>query len=77
MAYVDRRDAGRQLRRRLQSVRAAMTCETAVAVLPGATHLFAEPGASEQVAEVARERFVARLEPLAVRGRSAAGKDAR
>jgi putative phosphoribosyl transferase len=70
-------DAGRQLGRRLQSVRAAMTCETAVAVVPGATHLFAEPGALEQVAEVTRDWFVARLGPVGVHGRSAAGKDAR
>jgi len=31
----------------------------AVEIVPGATHLFAEPGALEQVAELARDWFVA------------------
>lgn len=47
-----------ELNRRAQ---AAMTCETAVAVVPGATHLFAESGALEEVADLARDWFVARL----------------
>ena len=34
-----------------------MACETALTIIPGATHLFEEPGTLEQVAEVAREWF--------------------
>ncbi len=36
-------------------------CEHELAVVPGATHLFEEPGALEQVAELARRWFVAHL----------------
>ena len=32
---------------------AALTCEQALAIVPGATHLFEEPGALEQVADLA------------------------
>ncbi|MFG3521812.1 phosphoribosyltransferase family protein [Nocardia nova] len=35
----------------------AMTCETRVEIVPGATHLFAEPGTLEAVAELARDWF--------------------
>jgi putative phosphoribosyl transferase len=55
---------------------AAMTCETAVAVVPGATHLFAEPGALEDVAELARDWFVARLGRTAVDDLSGTAMDA-
>ena len=34
-----------------------LTCVNRIAVIPGATHLFEEPGALEQVAELAREWF--------------------
>ncbi len=40
-----------------------MSCETALEVVPGATHLFMEPGALEQVAELARDWLVGRLSP--------------
>lgn len=40
-----------------------MSCETALTVVPGATHLFAEPGALEKVAELARDWLVAQLAP--------------
>lgn len=40
---------------------AAMSTEVVVTVVPGATHLFAEPGALEQVAELARAWFVQKL----------------
>jgi putative phosphoribosyl transferase len=41
--------------------RARMRCETALAVVPHASHLFEEPGTLEQVAELAREWFVRHL----------------
>jgi putative phosphoribosyl transferase len=37
------------------------SCEHRLAVVPGATHLFEEPGALEQVAELARDWFAAHL----------------
>jgi putative phosphoribosyl transferase len=52
-----------------------MSCETALAVVPGATHLFAEPGALEKVAELARDWFVAQLGPIAAADRI--GKETR
>ncbi len=52
-----------QLNRRAQ---AAMTCESALEIVPGATHLFTEPGALEKVADLARDWFVAKLAPVAV-----------
>ncbi|MFM7114702.1 MAG: dienelactone hydrolase family protein, partial [Planctomycetota bacterium] len=36
-------------------------CECALAVVPGATHLFPEPGAIEEVARLARDWFVRHL----------------
>jgi len=36
-----------------QQARAAMTCETELVIVPGATHLFEEPGALERVADLA------------------------
>jgi putative phosphoribosyl transferase len=39
----------------------AMTCHRELEVVPGASHLFEEPGALEQVAELAREWFQAHL----------------
>ncbi|MBE1494007.1 putative phosphoribosyl transferase [Amycolatopsis lexingtonensis] len=41
--------------------RAAMPGETCLAVVPGATHLFEEPGALDQVAYLARDWFTTRL----------------
>jgi putative phosphoribosyl transferase len=40
---------------------AALRCEKRLAIVPGATHLFEEPGALEQVAQLARDWFVAHL----------------
>lgn len=40
---------------------AALTCEKALAIVPGATHLFEEPGALEQVAELAAAWFLDHL----------------
>jgi len=36
-----------------EQAREAMTCETELVIVPGATHLFEEPGALEQVADLA------------------------
>jgi putative phosphoribosyl transferase len=38
-----------------------LSVETRLAIVPGATHLFAEPGTLEQVAELARDWFVVHL----------------
>jgi len=42
---------------------AQMTCEKQLEIVPGATHLFEEPGTLEQVAHLARDWFVGRLVP--------------
>jgi putative phosphoribosyl transferase len=41
--------------------RAMMPGESKVIVVPGATHLFEEPGTLEQVAELARDWFIDHL----------------
>ncbi|MYX76975.1 phosphoribosyltransferase family protein [Streptomyces sp. SID3915] len=41
--------------------REALHCENRLEIVPGATHLFEEPGALEQVAELARDWFTAHL----------------
>ena len=41
--------------------RARMTCESALQVVPGATHLFEEPGTLEEVARLATDWFVRHL----------------
>jgi putative phosphoribosyl transferase len=41
-----------------QQAREQLGCESELAVIPGATHLFEEPGALDAVAELAREWFV-------------------
>ena len=40
-----------------------LTCVKALTVVPGATHLFEEPGALEKVADLAREWFRRYLRP--------------
>ncbi len=40
-----------------------LRCEKRMEVIPGATHLFEEPGALEQVAEIASAWFAEHLEP--------------
>jgi putative phosphoribosyl transferase len=40
-----------------QQARAALRCPAELVVVPGATHLFEEPGALEQVADLAAEWF--------------------
>ena len=44
---------------------AKLTCEKELKIIPGATHLFEEPGTLEQVAELASEWFKKKLQPLA------------
>jgi pimeloyl-ACP methyl ester carboxylesterase len=38
-----------------------ISAETHLAIVPGASHLFEEPGALEQVAQLARDWFAERL----------------
>jgi alpha-beta hydrolase superfamily lysophospholipase len=40
-----------------QEAFAKLTCEKRLVVVPGATHLFEEPGALEEVAQLARDWF--------------------
>lgn len=42
---------------------ALMTCEVKLEVVPGASHLFEEPGALEEVAALAASWFLAHLGP--------------
>ncbi|MGH7467633.1 MAG: dienelactone hydrolase family protein [Longimicrobiales bacterium] len=44
---------------------AELICEKRLAIVPGATHLFEEPGTLEQVAQLARDWFSSRLAPRA------------
>ncbi|GBD36032.1 Putative phosphoribosyl transferase [bacterium HR36] len=44
---------------------AQLQCPHAIAIIPGATHLFPEPGALEKVAELARDWFLKHLRPSA------------
>lgn len=53
-----------ELNRRAQ---ASMPGECRLSVVPGATHLFEEPGALEQVAKLACDWFVSHLSPAVVR----------
>lgn len=44
-----------------RQARAQMRCETNLEIIPGATHLFEEPGALDQVASLARDWFIRHL----------------
>ena len=46
-----------------------LACEKRVAIVPGATHLFEEPGALDQVVELAADWFVARFRAAGAPGR--------
>jgi putative phosphoribosyl transferase len=48
-----------------QSAQNQLTCEHQLSVVPGATHLFEEPGTLRAAAELAREWFVDHMSPLA------------
>jgi dienelactone hydrolase len=52
---------------------AQMSCEKALQIVPGATHLFEEPGALEQVAALARDWFVRYLPERPRQAREAGG----
>ncbi|PYL40769.1 MAG: phosphoribosyl transferase, partial [Verrucomicrobia bacterium] len=41
-----------------EQARAQMRCEVKIDIVPGATHLFEEPGALEQVARLASDWFL-------------------
>jgi pimeloyl-ACP methyl ester carboxylesterase len=47
--------------------------EARLEIVPGASHLFEEPGALEQVAHLARHWFVLHLRPVAQRAGEGAG----
>ena len=42
---------------------AQLRCHAELSIVPGATHLFEEPGALEQVADLSRDWFIGHLEP--------------
>jgi len=42
-----------------------LRCQKALRIIPGATHLFEEPGTLEQVAQMASEWFAEHLQPMA------------
>ncbi|MEU2432571.1 alpha/beta family hydrolase [Streptomyces sp. NPDC007861] len=46
-----------------RQARSALRCECRLEVVPGATHLFEEPGALDQVADLARDWFTVHLTP--------------
>jgi dienelactone hydrolase len=56
-----------------QDAYSLLRCEKELRVIPGATHLFEEPGALEQVADFAAAWFKARLQPLPAQRRAAGG----
>jgi putative phosphoribosyl transferase len=45
-----------------EQTRGLMRCEVKLEIVPGATHLFEEPGALQQVAQLAVDWFVSRVE---------------
>lgn len=47
-----------------EDARARLRCESRIAVVPGATHLFDEPGTLRLAAELARDWFVTHLSPV-------------
>ena len=51
---------------------AALGCVKHLAIVPGATHLFEEPGTLEEVARLAAEWFTRHLEPAAAQSRKGA-----
>ncbi|MBM7439097.1 phosphoribosyltransferase family protein [Streptomyces sp. HB132] len=46
-----------------RQAQAALYCENRLEIVPGATHLFEEPGALDQVADLARDWFTSHLTP--------------
>ena len=56
-----------------QDAYARLRCEKELRVIPGATHLFEEPGALEQVADYAADWLKRHLQSLPVQRRAAGG----
>lgn len=54
-----------------QRALAQLRCEKRLVIIPGATHLFEEPGALDQVARLAREWFERHFKPAAARAAGA------
>jgi putative phosphoribosyl transferase len=54
-----------------REAQARLRCESRLSVVPGATHLFEEPGALQRVAELARDWFIGHM---AAAVRSLAGR---
>lgn len=50
-----------------REAQARLRCENRLAVVPGATHLFEEPGALEQITDLARDWFTTHMAPAAHR----------
>ncbi len=50
-----------------EEARGQMNCEKLLTIIPGAGHLFEEPGALEKVAELAAEWFLKYLQPTHIR----------
>jgi len=46
-----------------EQARSRMRCEVKLEIIPGATHLFEEPGALERVAQSATDWFLHRMLP--------------
>ncbi|MFE3483402.1 phosphoribosyltransferase, partial [Streptomyces anulatus] len=46
-----------------RQAQARLRCESSLAVVPGATHLFEEPGALEKVTDLARDWFADHVAP--------------
>src|SRR5262249_62148015 len=58
-----------------QDAYARLRCEKVLRVIPGATHLFEEPGALEQVADLAADWLKRRLQSLPAQIRAAGGAE--
>src|SRR5262245_19352795 len=56
-----------------QDAYARLRCEKEMRIIPDATHLFEEPGALEQVADIAANWFREHLQSYSPRGRAAGG----
>ncbi|MER6358680.1 hypothetical protein ABT186_44595 [Streptomyces sp. NPDC001634] len=49
-----------------RQAQARLRCENRLAIVPGATHLFEEPGALEAVTDLARDWFTDHMAPAHV-----------
>jgi pimeloyl-ACP methyl ester carboxylesterase len=67
-------EADTEVRRLNERARAALAGESHLEVVPGAGHLFEEPGALERVAALARDWFVRHLAPAAETSGARAGQ---